>query len=225
MLYSHGSHRRTYGEAHFLGDQDPDLAKKWDAFEKSFILPKLNLDESKNVVDCGCGMGRWAESVAPICNHYTGVDFSGEMIAVAKKKVDRDNCLFINKSLLDSLDDESLREYKYDVVIITGVSMYINDDELVECYEKISRILNKGAIVYIEESVGIKERLTLNHIWSDNLDSYYEAIYRTEEEYLSLQKCLIEKSDIKEKGFLRELDLKDHAETSHWYIILSYKGE
>ena len=208
-----------------LGDQDPDKAVKWDAFEKPFILPKLKLDDSKNVLDLGCGIGRWAETVAPLCNHYTGIDFSEEMIEYSKNKINRDNCTFINKAIIDSFSDENLLKYKYDAVIFTSVAMYINDDVLVQCYSKLCNIVNRNAIIYFEESAGVGERLTLNHIWSENLNSYYEAIYRTDQEYLNLMSVLLEKCEILESGFLRELDTKEQQDTSHWYVILRYNPE
>ena len=54
--------------------------------------------------------------------------------------------------------------------------MYINDAELRKCYDSLTDILNEGAIVYIEESIGVNERLTLDHIWSDSLKDNYDAI-------------------------------------------------
>ena len=77
-----------------LGDQDPDFSVKWDAYEKQLILPKLKLNQDKVILDIGCGMGRWAEAVADQCKEYYGVDFSSEMIAVAKENIKNENCHF-----------------------------------------------------------------------------------------------------------------------------------
>ena len=63
--------------------------------------------------------------------------------------------------------------------------MYINDAELRKCYDSLTDILNEGAIVYIEESIGVNERLTLDHIWSDILKDNYDAIYRTRKDILN----------------------------------------
>ena len=38
-----------------LGDNHPDYADKWNEYEKKTILPHLNLDKSKKVLDIGCG--------------------------------------------------------------------------------------------------------------------------------------------------------------------------
>ena len=70
-----------------LGDQDPEYAVKWDEYEKGFILPKLGLNRNKVILDLGCGMGRMADAVSDQCKEYYGVDFSSEMIAVAKQNM------------------------------------------------------------------------------------------------------------------------------------------
>ena len=94
------------------------------------------------------------------------------------------NALFINSSFQDIFKNKKIIGKKFDTVIIAGVSMYINDAELRKCYDSLTDILNEGAIVYIEESIGVNERLTLDHIWSDILKDNYDAIYRTRKEYL-----------------------------------------
>lgn len=44
-----------------LGDQNPENAAKWNMYERENILPKLKITKNSNVLDIGCGMGRWAE--------------------------------------------------------------------------------------------------------------------------------------------------------------------
>ena len=207
-----------------FGDSKPGYADKWDEFEKNKILPSLRLDKSKNVIDIGCGVGRWATSVVPLCGRYVGVDFSEEMIkAVSKRFADKDNVLFKRASFLDLFEDVEITGKKYDAVIITGVSIYINDSILAKCYEKLPDILNKGAIVYIEESIGVETRLTLNGVWSEDMKSNYAAIYRTRDEYLELLSPVITKANVLVDDYFQVLDKKEFSETSHWYTLLEMK--
>lgn len=204
-----------------LGDQTPGYASKWDTFEKQKITPLLNLGRDKNVLDIGCGMGRWAEELAPKVNCYVGVDFSAEMVKLAKERCSSySNVSFYNNSFQNLFANKEVLKYQYDIIIITGVSMYINEAELLECYNKLKGLLKDGGRLYMEESVGLKERLTLNHIWSENLGDNYDAIYRTREEYLELLTPLIQSTTVIREEYLEELDKKDLKETSHWYIIL-----
>lgn len=208
-----------------LGDQDPDYSVKWDEYEKGFIISKLNLDEHKVVLDLGCGIGRWADAISGEINSYYGIDFSSEMIAVAKKKTRNGNCVFENMSVVDAVYNTSILSRKYDVIIVTGVFMYINDDELIECYKGLKNLAGKDTIFYFEESVGKEERLTLNHIWSKNLNDYYGAIYRTRDEYVNLINSNMGEVEFIEEGYMDFLDKKDALETSHWYSLIKCKCE
>ena len=206
-----------------LGDQDPDFSVKWDAYEKQFILPKLKLNQDKVILDIGCGIGRWAEAVADQCKEYYGVDFSSEMIAVAKENIKNENCHFYAMSAVDAVSNPKITDRKYDIVIDVGVSMYINEEELVECYQGLKKLADRDTLFYFEESVGKKERITLNHIWSDNLNAYYGEIYRTREEYKSLIEECMNGVEFIEEGYLQCLDKEEHAETSHWYALFKLK--
>ena len=206
-----------------LGDQDPDFSVKWDAYEKQFILPKLKLNQDKVILDIGCGIGRWAEAVADQCKEYYGVDFSSEMIAVAKENIKNENCHFYAMSAVDAVSNPKIADRKYDIVLDVGVSMYINEEELVECYQGLKKLADRDTLFYFEESVGKKERITLNHIWSDNLNAYYGAIYRTREEYKRLIDECMNGVEFIEEGYLQCLDKEEHAETSHWYALFKLK--
>ena len=202
-----------------LGDQDPEYAVK------GFVLPKLMLNRNKVVLDLGCGMGRLADAVSDKVKEYYGVDFSSEMIAVAKQNVRNNNCHFYTMSIVDALSDPKITARKYDLVLMAGVSMYINEDELKESYRLLRNLVNKDSLFYFEESVGKIERLTLNHIWSEDLQDYYGAIYRTREEYKSLIDEYINGVEYIEEGYMNFLDKEEQTETSHWYALLQYKGE
>ena len=208
-----------------LGDRDPEYAVKWDEYEKGFVLPKIMLNRNKVVLDLGCGMGRLADAVSDKVKEYYGVDFSSEMIAVAKQNVRNNNCHFYTMSIVDALSDPKITARKYDLVLMAGVSMYINEDELKESYRLLRNLVNKDSLFYFEESVGKIERLTLNHIWSEDLQDYYGAIYRTREEYKSLIDEYINGVEYIEEGYMNFLDKEEQSETSHWYALLKYTGE
>ena len=208
-----------------LGDQDPEYAVKWDEYEKGFVLPKLMLNRNKVVLDLGCGMGRLADAVSDKVKEYYGVDFSSEMIAVAKQNVTNNHCHFYTMSVVDALSDPKITARKYDLVLMAGVSMYINEEELIKCYHGLKRLAKRDTLFYFEESVGKKERLTLNHIWSEDLKDYYGAIYRTREEYKSLIRECMKEVEFIEEGYMDFLDKKEQSETSHWYAVLRYTGD
>ena len=204
-----------------LGDNKIGYADKWDIDEKNFVLPQLNVTTKTSVLDIGCGVGRWGGTLVPLCNKYVGVDFSEEMVRAARISFGTsDNTKFLCSSFQDLFALEEIAGQKFDVVVIAGVSMYINDSELQMCFRNLASLLNPGAVIYIEESVGVKERLTLSNIWSESLSDNYNAIYRTRQEYLDLLQPLMSRNNIISEGYFASLDKKELSETSHWYILL-----
>ncbi|MBE6846129.1 MAG: class I SAM-dependent methyltransferase [Ruminococcus sp.] len=207
-----------------LGDQNPEYANKWNIVEKELILPFMQADKTKSALDLGCGIGRWAESLLPLCKSYTGVDFSECMIEEAKKRCGHlmnDASCFVCNSVQGFLR-ENYTDRKYDIIIISYVCMYINDSEIECVMKKISEIASKNCVIYFIDTVGVEKRLTLNEIYSEALKSNYSAIYRTVNEYNELYKIL-EKSGFEKVGFgfMPKLNSEEaYAETDRHYIIL-----
>lgn len=205
-----------------LGDGNTDYADNWNQYEKTHILPLLDVKRNDCILDIGCGIGRWAEHLLPLCGEYLGTDISKEMVSAAAKLFcsKYKHAKFINAPFQEIFKNTEIKKKQFNIIIIAGVSMYLNDRELHSCYEHLCDYLAPSGTLYLEESVGIKERLTLNNIWSDNLNSHYWAIYRTVEEYLELLKPLTDCTTTIKCDYLHILDKKELQETSHWHIIL-----
>ena len=205
-----------------LGDQNPEYAEKWNKFEKDYILPELNITSADSVLDIGCGIGRWAETLIPLCGYYCGADFSAEMIKIAKernkfegKKYDFVNCSFQEIA-------ERCKGKKFSKIIISYICMYINDKDLKKCFESLSDLLDEHGIFYFTETVAIKERLTLKDFYSSAMKTDYSTIYRTPEEYLFYYKD-VWGGVITKQGFHPHLNKeKEYSETDRWYSILKW---
>ena len=200
-------------------------AEKWDVMEKDLILPFLNIRETDSVLDIGCGIGRWAETVIPLCRCYVGADFSEEMIKFCNDNF-RDwnlkgkDVSFLNMSFQDLLSSDKFKGNSFDVVLIAGVSMYINDDDIKQCFTQLASLLSKGGRLYLWESIGLGRRLTLDEIWSSALESNYSAVYRTREEYLALLQPLLSISDVVEERIVSEFDHGKNSDTSRWFVVM-----
>lgn len=214
--------KRTRNTTVLLGDGNTDYADNWNLYEKTHILPILDIKPNDTVLDIGCGIGRWAEHLLPLCGQYIGTDISQEMITAAAKLFASKykQAKFINASFQEIFNNFEIKENQFNKIIIAGVSMYLNDTDLNRCYEQLCNYLAPNGILYLEESVGIKERLSLNNIWSETLNSHYWAVYRTVAEYLKLLKPLTDCTTVIQHGYLNVLDKKELQETGHWHIIL-----
>jgi SAM-dependent methyltransferase len=166
-------------------DFGEDSANLHNQKEAKIVMDFIG-DGKKTVLDIGCGIGRWAYNLKSIIEKYDGIDFSEEFIKSANKNFeDIDEIKFYCMSATD-IDRTKLSE-KYDVVIVTEVSMYINDHELDKLYKNINSFTQKDSLLYIQDTTSLLEtRLTLKDFDSKELKTKYNAIYRTKTEYETL---------------------------------------
>lgn len=173
-----------------LTDHSPELMDEQMKIEKENILPKLNLDAQSNVLDIGCGIGRWAEKAIPVCKTYRGIDFSQNMVETAEKRaagLGKDNYKFERMSFQELVQTEP--DAKYNRVIISGILVYICDDDIKMSFNGLRKFLDDKCIIFVWEPCGVGQRLTLKDLPSEALKDNYNAIYRTKEEYNSFFKA------------------------------------
>ena len=149
--------------------------------EKLIVESVIKQIQNPKILDIGCGIGRWAENLINQFDSYTGVDFSEGFINFASEKfANYSNIKFYNNSILN-LDKEILNS-KFNFIICTGVLMYINDSNIFDILKAFRRVTPE--YVYIQESISLMDaRLTLNKFESKDLQTNYNAIYRTKQEY------------------------------------------
>lgn len=110
------------------GEQNPEQADTRSRFDREYIVPRLDLTQNSAVLDIGCGMGRFAEMVLPLCGRYLGADFAPEMIAAAEKRTAAysDQAKYVCASFSELMSKpDSFFGGKFDCVIMLGVCMYI----------------------------------------------------------------------------------------------------
>lgn len=184
-----------------LGDQNTQRAQMENEFDQEHIMPQLNITKTSRVLDVGCGVGRVAEMILPQCGFYYGVDYSKEMTEIAKQVCDKvkqnspeaGSYTFCHMSLYETVQQPpSFFGGQFDVYIMMGICMYMNDVELAQSFQLIPHLLKDQAIILFQESMGLNRRLTLDRISSEALQSSYSAIYRTKDEYFKLYEPLFE---------------------------------
>lgn len=221
-----------YGEkgdgAVSCGEQFPDSVEKRNAFIRELLTAQIDITTSTRVLDIGCGVGRLAKMLLPRCGFYYGVDLSQNMVDAARQTCEQmklDGYKADHKveqlSFFDTL--QKTPDYyggAFDCIIVCGVCAYINDEILQQSFGKMPALLQSHSTVLFLEPVGQGERLTLNNFHSDALDALYSAIYRTEEEYLSLYRPLFQAGfSIAKKGRIPGFD-EEYKDTFRWYAVL-----
>lgn len=171
-------------------DSNPELALQRDRYEKERILPCLNIHGASMVLDIGCGVGRWGDEIVPklISGRYVGIDYNEDFLKIAEENLGSSGACALYKGSFQEAES-ILREngYKtFDTILINGVLMYINDDDIQDCLMMVDKFMHEGSRIYIKESVGATTRFTLNNFYSEELSSRYNAIYRGVQEYNEL---------------------------------------
>ncbi len=208
-----------------LNDEEPKHAEEWNEFEKQYIQPELKIEKNCNVLDIGCGIGRWAETIIPAANYYLGVDYAEEMVKTAAKRNQHSGKQyeFMNMSFQETVDKgNNFYRAKFNRLIIGGVCMYINDTDLEQSFYKLNSLLDDSCILYLTETVALEKRLTLDDFYSEALRTNYDVIYRTAEEYQEYYKVLLSKGfQVVKQEYLPKLNQEEkYRETDRYYTIL-----
>lgn len=170
-----------------------NFAKDWKEKATGQKLFKVNVINQRNgfvleviksrpsnttTLDVGCGTGELVHETAKLNIHAIGVDFSSEMIELAKETATKENINnteFVCASIYDYVIDNG----SVDVISANGFLEYISyeqfDQFLTKSYEMLK---NDGALV-----LGSRNRLynifslneyTLNEITSNNIEGLYQ---------------------------------------------------
>lgn len=203
-------------------DDNKELVGKRNQAEIEKLYPLLRINESAKVLDLACGIGRWADAIDEEITEYCGVDFSEELIEIAKRRNNKKFASYYSGSVNEIktiLEDAG--KGRYNIILLMGILMYINDSDLTSAFEQITDICEKHAVVCIREPISVGERLTLKDFYSEELKADYNAIYRNKDEIMSFLHIFTVKGfEVKQEGFLFDERLNNRKETAQYYFIL-----
>lgn len=142
-------------------------------FELRNFLKHVSVSPESNLLELGCGVGRWALSLAPLVGKYVGIDVNSNAIRIAESIVNSegiDNVKFFHQSITD-FNPESY----YDIIYFSGVSQYLSDQDLSFILNKIKPHLSNNAILVDRSTINIQKREIL-------VNDSYVSIFRTPNE-------------------------------------------
>lgn len=203
-----------------LGNQkidNPNILRNEKEFNLLKVLTKSDFKKYK-VIDIGCGIGRWASNLKDKVSIYHGIDYCDEFIQRNKEHFkDYKNISFYRLSA-EKINEYEFKE-KYDLAIINGMLMYINDNSLEGIFKALGNI--EFNALYLQETIStLNYRMTLDNFYSNELKTNYSAIYRTKTEYESYLKSVLYDYKILNSGFLLDDKIGARKETNAFYWFL-----
>ena len=205
-----------YLRAVMYQDNNPQLVLDRNRAEKEKLLPLIPLNKESKILDVGCGTGRWLDHLDKNFKNYHGVDLSIGFIEYAKSRFTQDNISFSVGKAQD-LDEEK----KYNILLCMGVIIYLNDEDVIQFFKKANNLMeSNSSTLIIREPIALMERLTLVDEYSQDLDQYYNAIYRTKDELIDLFNKYLPSFEVLKLEKLFEGSLNNRIETQQYYFIL-----
>ncbi len=157
-------------------------AKAKDRKEKKLVMDKLKplLKKNGEMLELGCGTGRWSRAFAPFVKSIDAFDYSSDFIEIARKASAR--ARIGNVHYHQAAIEKIQLDKQYDFSVSIALLHYLNDKQYRRALRLMKTGLVKGGLAVFRESFGYKKRFELHGFHSDVLQTGYHAVYRTSDE-------------------------------------------
>lgn len=123
----------------------------WRGWQKAWEVAKSNNPNIRNVLDVGCGNGRFLSFLRENTDNFTylGIDHSSSLIAECQYKLADDNSYFMRFDISND-DFTKIANKKYDLILLIAVLHHIpgysNRKDLIN---QLSKLLNPHGIIIL----------------------------------------------------------------------------
>ncbi len=180
---------RTYGSLDFNSianlEQDPENLALKVQLETDKVFAYLGPLAGRTVLDLGAGVGQWAFRFAERgASHVTAVEYSSELAEIGRREALRRGVG--NLEFVVSSAESYAADTTFDIVFISGLFVYMNDDQAEALLAGLPRFCRPDTFVLLRDGTAIAGRYEINNRLSAHLQTHYSATYRTAEEYRSM---------------------------------------
>lgn len=173
-----GDYGRLQWESVANLEQDEEKLKLKIREETAKVTAWIPPLQGRSVLDLGSGVGQWS---LRFCQwgaaRVVAVEYIEELGRIASSQAQRqciDNIEFVTCSV-EAFDTDE----RFDLLFISGLFLYLNDQQLAALIAKLPRLLRPDGVVMLRDSVGTQGRYEIHDRYSEHLGSNYSAIYRT----------------------------------------------
>lgn len=151
--------------------------------EKEKILSLIEIKD-KNILDVGCGDGRYAEYFSDECFKYVGIDIDSQMINENNKSNKNKNCSYCCANIIDYK-----RDFKFDIIILSLAFHEIDIKEQGLALINMTKLLNRnGKIIILDPAI---DDYSFQRLWNV---AYDNLIYFNHDFVVKHSKEVIEKA-------------------------------
>ena len=167
-------------------EENPKLLEIKLQHEREKIFQYVLLDKNTTLLDLGAGVGTWSFLFAEKCKKVVAVDYTEKFVELARQEAQKRN--IVNVEFICQPAQQFLSNIMFDVIFISGLFVYLNDEECKQLLSKIPNYSKVGCNLILRDGTGILGRYEIHNKYSENLHAYYNAIYRTRETYIQMLK-------------------------------------
>ena len=168
-------------------ESNAELAREKHRQEHKVLMDYMRPKPGQQILDLGAGHCAWSSVFARIVAHVDAVEYSAGMIGLARRNIEAEGLK--NITLHHGAAQDFNSDRRYDIVLLSGLAIYLNNDELATLLRRIQGYLKPGGRVILRDSTGKEAPLTIRNRYSEELDANYSAHYRTSEQYIA---CFVE---------------------------------
>ena len=166
-------------------EEDPDNLKVKIKEESAKVFEWLPDIKGKRILDLGAGVGQWSFRFSERrAEAVTAVEFTESLSRIGRDEVQRRQCS--NIEFVVSPAEEFRTNETYDIVFISGLFVYLNDDQVESLVANLPTYCHENTIVLLRDGTGVNGRHEINDQFSEHLQADYSATYRTRDQYRAL---------------------------------------
>lgn len=167
-------------------EEDPKNLQLKISLETQKVFAYLGEVAGRSIVDLGAGVGQWTfRFMERRASWVTAVEYSADLAEIGRKEAARrgaDNVEFVV-----SPAENFTAHRTYDIVFISGLFVYMNDDQAEKLTASLSALCAEETIVLLRDGTSIMDgRHEIDNRKSEHLQAMYSATYRTRAQYLDL---------------------------------------
>lgn len=180
---------RTYESLAFESianlEQDSENLQLKIQLETRKVSEFLGSVSGMTVLDLGAGVGQWAFRFAEAgARSVMAVEYSSPLAEIGEAEALRRG--FDTVRFKVSAAEDFSTKTPYDLVFISGLFVYMNDDQAERLVARLHCFCHDRTKVLLRDGTALVSRHEINDRMSEHLQTRYSAIYRTCQEYTDL---------------------------------------